>query len=120
MESTDILSIYYGTVIPLTDPRTQLNTITAIAIPHGIASNKVCFVKFRGIQELSKDKVLLLKVYTGKRHMNMSQIIYHKGKWTNAVNGGAVYILPDVTRRMRYIMDLDLKLKYSDVHQTKV
>lgn len=100
MDSVDILSIYYGSVIPLTDPQTQLAQITAIAIPHGLHSNKVCFVKFRGIKELNNDMVLLLDVYAGKRQMNMLQIICHNGRWMNTVNNGNVYILPNVTERM--------------------
>lgn len=100
MNEVQILSIYYGSTIPLTDPEQQLKDITAITVPFGLHGNKVCFVKYRGIVDLGHEQILMLDVLSGRRQMSMCQIVCNKGKWINTVNRGAVYILPDVTRRM--------------------
>lgn len=112
------LMLLYGRVKLLEDPETELNNVTAIALPYGNKGYKVCFVKFNYI---GPDSILNLTPYVGQRHLSMTQIVKCRGKWCSAASNRRIYILRDVTRRIGILTnEQELTANFNDAAKIEI
>lgn len=110
ISNVDILKIHYGEAVPLVDPKQQLDTITAIAVPNPYTrGSKVCFVIYRDITNVQQRRVLKVHAYTGRpllENTDEYEITEKDGVWCYRYRNTyiPIYVLVDVTQRLHHRM----------------